>query len=81
MNTQTAPKTRLNYHTNYETKRFIAKREPVGKDVPRGECVYLMLTEQGVKRCGAKCEGQRCADHPQGVRVHFNIGGKGGAAL
>ena len=48
---------------------------------PRGECVYLMLTDKGVQRCGAKCKGQRCDDHPQGVRVHLNIGGKGGAAL
>ena len=51
------------------------------KATPRGECVYLMLTDKAVQRCGAKCEGQRCEDHPQGVRVHFNIGGKGGAAL
>lgn len=33
-----------------------------------GRCVYFIPQERRV--CGAKCKGQRCDNHPQGVMIN-----------
>lgn len=44
-----------------------------------GHCVYFIPEEGRV--CGAKCKGQRCENHPQGVARTINIGARTGGRL
>lgn len=50
-----------------------ASRPAPTRATPLGKCVAWSVIDGKAVQCGAKCKGQRCEKHPQGMVHNFGI--------